>query len=331
MRPLILTIAIPFYNGLDKISNILSNLYKNENSNYEILLIDDCSYSEQTEGLLNLINNKYNNGNLRYLYNNINLGMDANFEKCIFESYGKYIWFFGQDDYVVIDDLNYCIECLEMYNPDIVFANYSINRSWKYNSNYVFNNNTRLFFGVGVSDFLKISNRKVPSFLPSLIIKKDVWPSDQVISKFYGTHFIQLASFIYNLLINKKWLYIGKPLAIGEIPATGWQNSLVNRIKYYVGFVSCLNNFYIFKLPNSNLIIHEQLNDTIIQHLLLSIECKIAKQNDLLEKLMNPHIFPYKNILISKIIYYTPIPLLLLIQFNRNIYYKYKNSIINEK
>jgi glycosyltransferase involved in cell wall biosynthesis len=331
MNNLLLTISIPFYNGIDKITIILDHIYRLNLHDYEILVIDDFSTPEETERLKKLIKNNYNSGNLRYIHNSSNLGMDSNFEKCIFESNGKYVWFFGQDDYVTIDNLLYCMDLLREYKPDIVFANYSINRSWKYNSNYVFNNNTSLFFGVGVSDFLKISNRKVPSFLPSLIIKKEVWPSDQVISKFYGTHFIQLASFIYNLLINKKWLYIGKPLAIGEIPATGWQNSLVNRIKYYVGFVSCLNIFSIFKLPNSNLIIYEQLNDTLIQHLLLSIECKIAKENDLFEKLMNPHIFPYKNRLISKIIYYTPIPILLFIQFTRNIYYKYKNIIINDK
>ena len=46
-----------------------------------------------------LIENKFNNGNIRYIKNNSNIGMDLNFEKCIINSNSKYIWFFGQDDY----------------------------------------------------------------------------------------------------------------------------------------------------------------------------------------------------------------------------------------
>lgn len=255
MNNLLLTISIPFYNGIDKITIILDHIYRSNLHDYEILLIDDFSTPEETERLKKIIKNNYNSGNLRYIHNCTNLGMDSNFEKCIFESNGKYVWFFGQDDYVTMDNLLYCMDLLTEYEPDIVFANYSINRTWNYKSNYVFNSNKNIHFGIGIKDFIKISNKKVPSFLPSLILKKNVWPSSEIISNFHGTHFVQLAAFLYNLSINKKWLYIGKPLAVGEIPSTGWQNSLSNRIKYYVGFISCLDKIEKLKLNNSNLLI----------------------------------------------------------------------------
>lgn len=321
MKSILLTIAIPFYNGLDKISIILDHIFKNEFCNYEILIIDDCSRSDQSKGLLHLVKTKYNNGNVRYLHNTKNIGMDANFEKCIFESYGNYIWFFGQDDFVTIENLLYCMNLLLYYEPDIVFANYSINRSWNYKTNYVFNSNKNTHYGTGVVDFIKISNKKVPSFLPSLILKKNVWPSSEIISNFHGTHFVQLATFLYNLSIDKNWLYIGKPLAVGEIPSSGWQNSLSNRIKYYVGFISCLDKIEKLKLKNSNLLISEQLKSSILQHLFLSIECKLENRNDFLMTLFNLKIFPRKNRIVSKIVYNTPKYLVYLIQLPRKIYY----------
>jgi glycosyltransferase involved in cell wall biosynthesis len=324
---ILLTIAIPYYNGLDKISNILDHIFQQKYSNYEILIIDDCSDVEQSIGLLNLVKTKYNNGILRHLYNPSNIGMDANFEKCIFESHGKYIWFFGQDDYVTKNNLLYCLNLLKIYEPDIVFANYSINRTWNYNSNYVFNSNKKTHFGIGVLEFIKISNKKVPSFLPSLILKKNSWPSSEIISKFHGTHFIQLATFLYNLSINNKWLYIGKPLAIGEIPSTGWQNLLSNRIKYYVGFISCLDKIQQLNLNNSYLLISEQLKISFLQHLFLSIECKLENRNDLLLTLINLKIFPKKNRIVSVIVYYTPKYLVFLIQIPRKLYYFFRKKL----
>ena len=321
MKSILLTIAIPFYNGLDKITIILDHIFKHEICNYEILIIDDCSRLDQSIGLLDLVKTKYVSGNIRYLCNAKNIGMDANFEKCIFESYGKYIWFFGQDDYVTIDNLLYCMSLLLEHEPDIIFANYSINRSWNYKTNYVFNSNHNTYHGTGVIDFIKISNKKVPSFLPSLILKKNVWPSSEIISNFHGTHFVQLAAFLYNLSINKKWLYIGKPLAVGEIPSTGWQNSLSNRIKYYVGFISCLDKIEKLNLNNSNLLISEQLKSSFLQHIFLSIECKLENRNDLLRTLFNLSIFPKNNRIISKIVYNTPKLIVYLIQLPRKIYY----------
>jgi glycosyltransferase involved in cell wall biosynthesis len=320
-----LTIAIPFYNGLSKITHILDNLFTLNIVDYEVLIIDDCSASDQTNGLIELIDKKYKGGNLRYLRNHTNIGMDSNFQKCIFESLGKFIWFFGQDDYITLENLNYCNKKLIKYNPEIVFANYTIERTWKYKSKYIFNSNLKLSYGIGVIDFLKISNNKVPSFLPSLIIKKSAWPKEKVVSKFYGTHFIQLASFLYNLFLDKNWLYIGKPMAVGAIPATGWQHSISERVKYYFGFVSCLDKLLKLNFPNSKLLIDKQLSSTKTQHILLSIESKILKRNDLLDNLMNSNIFPFTNRFLSKLVFHTPTIFLSFLQTLRSIYYNLKN------
>jgi glycosyltransferase involved in cell wall biosynthesis len=134
---LIITIAIPFYNGLDQIKLIIKELYTENITNYEILIIDDNSNIIETNGIRELINLHYNNGNLRYLHNIENLGMDLNFEKCVKESLGHYTWFFGQDDFVSKENLIYCISQINIYNPDIIFANYTVNRTWNYNTNYV--------------------------------------------------------------------------------------------------------------------------------------------------------------------------------------------------
>jgi glycosyltransferase involved in cell wall biosynthesis len=332
-QKLLLTIVIPFYNGADKINTILNNLFVNYKTNYEILIIDDFSEIQQSEKLENLIKNKYNNGNLRYLKNNSNIGMDLNFEKCIVNSNSNYIWFFGQDDYVTKVNLEICINLLIVNNPDIVFANYTINRSWNYNTTYIFSKNKKVITGFGVTNFLKYNEKKLPSFLPSLIIKKNNWPNNNIISNFYGTHFIQLAAFLYNLSLEKKWLYIGTPLAVGEIPSNGWQNSLENRIKYYIGFFTCLEKLNKLDFKNFNLILNEQHNANIIQHLFLSIECKISYRVDLLHKLKDTILFSKKNILMTNIVHYIPTKILIFIYNKKKFYYSFKNiynSKINE-
>ena len=326
-KNILLTIAIPFYNGIEKISTILNNLFANNITNYEILIIDDFSEIQQSEKLKNLIENKYNNGNIRYLKNNSNIGMDLNFEKCIINSNSKYIWFFGQDDYVTKVNLEICINLLTINNPDIVFANYTINRTWNYNSTYIFSKNIKVITGTGVINFLNNNEKKLPSFLPSLIVKKENWPSNQIISNFYGTHFIQLAAFLFNLSLGKKWLYIGTPLAVGEIPSNGWQNSLENRIKYYIGFFTCLEKLNKLDLKNFNLILNKQHNSNLIQHLFLSIECKINNRLDLLDKLKDPFLFSKKNRILTIIVQNFPIKLLIFIYNKKKHYFILKNYL----
>ena len=46
--------------------------------------------------------------------------------------------FFGQDDFVTIENLNFCINLLREFDPDIIFANYTINRTWNYNNKSIF-------------------------------------------------------------------------------------------------------------------------------------------------------------------------------------------------
>jgi len=321
---ILITIAIPYYNGINQIRLILDELFSKNTNEYEILIIDDYSNFSDSNVLKDLVYNEYANGNLRYIYNEQNLGMDLNFEKCVKESLGLYTWFFGQDDYVSKENLYYCISQINYFKPDIVFANYSVNRTWNYNSTYIFNKNLETICSVGAKEFLLTNNGNVPSFLPSLIIKKINWPKSEYTSKFYGTHFIQLAIFIYNIGLNKKWLYIGKPLAIGVIPSTGWQNSLTNRMKYYKGFIECLDK--LEKLNNSdiNRIVKQQKDKSFIQHIMLSFESKLDNQNYFLISLSNAIIFPYRNRYITKIIMYTPSLLLLPLQYIRKIYYKLK-------
>jgi hypothetical protein len=320
-----LTIAIPFYNGIDTISNILENLFTLGNEEYEILIIDDCSLKNHTDDLIKLIFNRFRNGNIRYIHNDENIGMDLNFEKCILNSNSEYVWFFGQDDIVSKENLKYCINLLKNYNPEIVFANYYINQSWNYKSTRIFHKNLNIINGSGITDFLKISNNKLPSFLPSLILKKNIWPESKFLQIFYGTHFIQLAVFLINIAQNKNWLFIGKPLAVGVIPSNGWQISLKNRYKYYYGFLSCLNKVHlIYSIELENLI-HEQYKNSLLQHIFLTVESKIEKNNKIFLDLSYNKIYPFRNRLISRIIILIPNYFIFIIQFFRIRYYKFRN------
>ena len=56
---LLVTIAIPFYNGFNQINHILTELYTPNIHNYEILIIDDNSIESESIGLKDLIKLKY--------------------------------------------------------------------------------------------------------------------------------------------------------------------------------------------------------------------------------------------------------------------------------
>lgn len=321
MNKLKLTVAVPFYNGFNTVENILHELSAPKDAEYEILIIDDYSLNDQWVLLTNLVEKNYHESNIRLIRNEKNIGMDLNFEKCIIQSWGIYTWFLGQDDFIKKDKLLRCISILEEYSPDAAFVNYDILRTWHYNSSYTYGKQMGTTSGVGLTCFYSYSNYEVPSFLPSLILKKEFWPSKEILKDIYNTHFIQLAAFIYILSNNNKWLYIGEPMSVGVIPATGWQRLLDNRIKYYFGFIRCLDSLQRMRLNEINFIVNHQKRKSLFQHILLSIDCRLERKTDYLYLLKTSKEFNKINKLFSNIISIIPIWPLLFLQKLRNYYY----------
>ena len=315
----LLTIAIPFYNGFETTKLILDELATFNSENYDILISDDNSDESESRNLESYI--KSNFFNIRLFKNDCNLGMDLNFQKCIELSKSKYTWFMGQDDFIHKHKLLKVIGLLKQYNPNIVYLNYEVQRTWNYNKNFIHTKNLNLESGNNIDDFHNATRGNLPHFLPSLLVKTSLWPDPKITSLFYDTYFVQLGAFLHILATHKNWLYIGEPMSIGSVPEDGWQSSVEKKIKIYCGFMKCIKISYNL-YPNLINIFEYQYNKNTYQHISLSIEGKLSRNKELIYILKVKSTFTNNYIRITKIIEYTPNLFLNIFIKLRRVYFK---------
>jgi len=320
----VVSICIPFYNGYETIKLILDELGNNDQVNYEIVISDDCSNEVESNSLRNYIETNFSNSNIRLYRNLNNLGMDLNFQKCVELSKSDYCWFMGQDDFIYKVKLIKVISLLEKYNPNIVYLNYEVQRTWNYSKKFIHTDNLNLEIGNNIDYFHKATRGNLPHFLPSLLVKSSLWPDSKIVSLFYDTYFAQLGAFLHILATQSNWLYIGEPMSIGSIPEDGWQSSVEKKIKIYAGFMKCIKISYTL-YPNLNNIYQYQYYKNTYQHLSLSIEGKLSKKKKLISILKDKSIFTSYYIFITKIIQYTPYFLLEFFIKSRKVYFKLTN------
>lgn len=95
---ILLTIAIPTYNGKDTIGNMLDLLIPQIEDDVELIISDNCSNEDSIEVIdtyLELC------PKIRYIRNDENIGADANFLQCLRLARGKYIHLLSDDDILV--------------------------------------------------------------------------------------------------------------------------------------------------------------------------------------------------------------------------------------
>ena len=77
------------------------------------ILVSDNGSEDNTLNQLNLI--EKNNMNFRFWSNGMNIGPDANFLKLIREAKGKFLWLFGDDEFLLDNSLRKIINYLEKH------------------------------------------------------------------------------------------------------------------------------------------------------------------------------------------------------------------------
>lgn len=109
----ILTICIPTYNRSKCIVEQLNRLNMLSDKSKEcidIFVSDNCSTDDTQDKILEF--KKLNNMNFVYNRNPGNLGPDGNFVTCFLYAKTKYVWVLGDDDYLIIDNLEKLIDFL---------------------------------------------------------------------------------------------------------------------------------------------------------------------------------------------------------------------------
>jgi glycosyltransferase involved in cell wall biosynthesis len=321
----LLSIAIPFYNGFETIVSILNELAESNDLNYEIIISDDCSEAQQSDKLLNFIDVNFSSSNISYHRNSINLGMDMNFQKCIELSNGDYTWFLGQDDFIYKHKLLRVMDLIHKFNPNVAYLNYEIKRTWNFSNTFIHTDNANIVDGSEFKDFILTSRGNVPHFLPSLLVKTELWPKFQDLDYLVGSYFIQLGAFLQILATHKNWLYIGEPMSIGVIPSDGWQSSVEKKTLIYCGFMKCIL-FTYKRYPQLIYIYKQQYFKNYYQHMALSIEAKLDNNELLLMNLKSKEIFTKSYAFITSLVQFTPTFLLRLFYRLRKLYHQMKNS-----
>ena len=111
--PPLLTIAIPTYNRLEYLKELLPEMIKQcePYPEIEILVSDNCT----TDGSFSYIRDLATKNKMRYRANSSNVGADENFVRCVEAAKGKYIWLFGDDEILCKGAINKMISTLETY------------------------------------------------------------------------------------------------------------------------------------------------------------------------------------------------------------------------
>lgn len=98
----LLSICIPTFNRINYLKELLPELIKQCKPYPEIeILITDNHSDDGTKEYIKDISN--NNSQVRCVYNDINIGGDKNFIRCVELANGKYVWLYGDDDVLCKD------------------------------------------------------------------------------------------------------------------------------------------------------------------------------------------------------------------------------------
>ncbi|MDQ6812945.1 MAG: glycosyltransferase family 2 protein [Bacteroidota bacterium] len=99
----LVSVCIPVFNGAKFLSQAIRSVLDQTYTNLEILLIDDRS-SDNSETIIK--NFEEIDKRIRYIKNDINLGLVGNWQKCVKEAKGEWIKFLFQDDYMSANCVN---------------------------------------------------------------------------------------------------------------------------------------------------------------------------------------------------------------------------------
>jgi len=111
---ILLTIAIPTYNRLKYLKELLPGLLKQcePYPEIEVLISDNCT----TDGTLQYIKDMATiNPHMRYRRNSTNVGGEENVVQCVESAQGEYVWLFGDDELLCERGIGTVINILKTY------------------------------------------------------------------------------------------------------------------------------------------------------------------------------------------------------------------------
>lgn len=118
MQDPLISVCIPVYNGANYIERALGCMRDQTFDDYEVIVTDNCS-TDNTQEIVERW--AKDDGRIRYVKNETNIGAAENYNKGFHLARGKYLKWLAHDDEITPNFLEKTLEVLEEY-PDAVLA-----------------------------------------------------------------------------------------------------------------------------------------------------------------------------------------------------------------
>lgn len=216
---MLVTVAIPTYNGEDFIEETIKGIIQQSFTDFEILIIDDNS----KDNTISLIE-QYRDNRIRIIKNKKHLGGYKNFNKCFLEGLGKYIFINHQDDIMLPECLKKAIEILEL---DSSISCVGINSliidedGKKYNPSFNYTEKDILFTR---NDFIDSFFKRYTMAISSVLFRKEIISKNKLL---FNPQDGECADIIFWLrigLCSEKIYFIHDPLFLRRIHSKQWSH-----------------------------------------------------------------------------------------------------------
>lgn len=222
MREPLLSVCVPTYNGASAVFTLVESLMRSTRANFEIVVSDDCSGDETWVGLQARASR---DARLRCVRNDVNLGMDRNFARSVELARGRYVWLCGQDDMILTEGLDKVLDFLVSY-PETDFIYFSHAQRIESGNGHGLVLGSALdahAFGHGLASYLEHRQYRLPTFLPTYLLRTALWRSVDV-SRYYGTCYCQVGAFL-EASRELRWCHFAGNFVEGLLPQDGWQSN----------------------------------------------------------------------------------------------------------
>lgn len=122
-----LTIAIPTYNRPDRIKNTIAQLLPQLTEEVKVSVLDNCSDVNIKDYLTGHLGDEFTD-KVEVIRHRVNIGADANFQRCVELCTTPYIWMLGDDDKIEGNAVALILEELNNFkNHDLIGINFNSN------------------------------------------------------------------------------------------------------------------------------------------------------------------------------------------------------------
>ena len=183
-----LSICIATFNRSKFISETLDSILAQLDSRVEIIVVDGASPDNTKDVLEEYI---YRNPQLKYYCEQVNSGVDADYDKAVGYARGQYCWLMTDDDLMAPGAIRCVLDSLES-NPDVLIANSRIfNKSLtRVLSERILEFKEDQFYASSNDQFFSEVGNYL-SFIGGVIVRRNLWESRDRVT-YYGSVFIHV-------------------------------------------------------------------------------------------------------------------------------------------